>query len=136
MCSIPLLLKRGKPECSSLDNGPEFSAAPLQAWLRRVGIQPIRIYPRSPWENDYNERFNGTLRHEVLNAEWFATTLSACVPRCLKRYLRNRKSVAQLQGASPHSNFNEQNPTYELALKQLSLNDRYRKHKRRIDRQS
>lgn len=57
----PLVLKRGKPEYSSLDNGPEFSAAPLQDWLRRVGIQPIRIYPGSPWENGYNERFNGAM---------------------------------------------------------------------------
>ena len=29
--------------------------------------------PGSPWENGYNERFNGTLRHEVLNTEWFTT---------------------------------------------------------------
>jgi putative transposase len=41
--------------------GPEFAAAPFQDWLSRVGIQPIRIYPGSPWENGYNERFNGTL---------------------------------------------------------------------------
>ncbi|MGA9444702.1 MAG: integrase core domain-containing protein, partial [Methyloceanibacter sp.] len=59
------------------DNGPEFSAAPFQDWLRRVGITPMQIYPGSPWENGYNERFNGTLRREVLNAEWFATTRQA-----------------------------------------------------------
>jgi transposase InsO family protein len=29
----------------------------------------MQIYPGSPWENGYNERFNGTLRKEVLNAE-------------------------------------------------------------------
>jgi transposase InsO family protein len=34
----------------------------------------MQIYPGSPWENGYNERFNGTLRKEVLNAEWFHTT--------------------------------------------------------------
>ena len=37
----------------------------------------MQIYPGSPWENGYNERFNGTLRREVLNAEWFATTRQA-----------------------------------------------------------
>ncbi|MFA9474022.1 MAG: integrase core domain-containing protein [Filomicrobium sp.] len=31
----------------------------------------IQIYPGLPWENGCNERFNGTLRREVLNAEWF-----------------------------------------------------------------
>lgn len=75
----PLLLQRGRPEYIRSDNGPEFVAAPFQDWLRRVGIQPIRIYPGSPWENGYNERFNGTLRHELLNAEWFTTTRQAQV---------------------------------------------------------
>ena len=43
----------------------------LQAWLRTVHVKPIYIYPGSPWENGYNERFNGTLRHEVLDPEVF-----------------------------------------------------------------
>ena len=59
--------------------GPEFLAEQFQDWLRRVGIEPIRIYPGSPRENGYNERFNGTLRREVLNAVWFATTRQAQV---------------------------------------------------------
>ena len=69
----PLLLKHGKPEHIRSDNGPEFVASSLQDWLVGVGIQPLQIYPGSPWENGYNERFNGTLRREVLNAEWFAS---------------------------------------------------------------
>jgi len=73
----PLLLRRGKPEYLRSDNGPEFSSAPFKDWLLRVGITPIQIYPGSPWENGYNERFNGTLRREILNAEWFATTRQA-----------------------------------------------------------
>jgi putative transposase len=73
----PLLLRRGKPEYLRSDNGPEFSSAPFKDWLLRVGITPIQIYPGSPWENGYNERFNGTLRREILNAEWFATTKQA-----------------------------------------------------------
>ena len=68
-----LILKRGKPRFIRSDNGPEFIAEHLQTWLRKVGIEPIQIYPGSPWENGYNERFNGTLRNEVLNAEWFHT---------------------------------------------------------------
>jgi transposase InsO family protein len=69
----PLLLKHGKPEHIRSDNGPEFIAAGLQDWLTKVGIKPLRIYPGSPWENGYNERFNGTLRREILNAEWFTS---------------------------------------------------------------
>ena len=59
------------------DKGPEFIPQHLQKWLKRVGIQPMQIYPGSPWENGCNERFNGTLRREVLNAEWFQTTNQA-----------------------------------------------------------
>ena len=69
----PLLLKHGKPDHIRSDNGPEFIAAGLQDWLSKVGIKPLRIYPGSPWENGYNERFNGTLRREILNAEWFTS---------------------------------------------------------------
>lgn len=39
----------------------------------------MQIFPGSPWENGYNERFNGTLPWEVLNAEWFHTTKQAQV---------------------------------------------------------
>ena len=66
-----LLLRYGKPEFIRFDNCGEFVAEHLQEWLRRVGVTPIQIYPGSPWENAYNERFNGTLRREVLNSQWF-----------------------------------------------------------------
>lgn len=84
----PLLLARGKPAYLRSDNGSEFAGAAFQDWLRRVGINPIRIYPGSPWENGYNERFNGTLRREVLNAEWFASTRQAqtVINQWLKQY--------------------------------------------------
>ena len=65
----PLFIKHGKPEFIRSVNGPEFVAAQLLEWLQRVYIKSIHIYPGSPWKNGYNERFNGTLRQEVLNAE-------------------------------------------------------------------
>ena len=73
----PLFIKHGKPEYIRSDNGSEFVATALQEWLIKIGIKPIQIYPGSPWGNGYNERFNGTLRHEILNAEWFSTTKQA-----------------------------------------------------------
>ncbi|WP_227271343.1 transposase [Roseobacter weihaiensis] len=39
----------------------------------------MQIYPGSPWEDGYNERFNGTLSREILNAEWFHSTKQAQV---------------------------------------------------------
>ena len=84
----PLFLKHGRPEFIRSDNGPEFIAENFQTWLTRVGIKPIRIYPGSPWENGYNERFNGTLGREVLNAEWFTSIRQAqiVIETWLKQY--------------------------------------------------
>ena len=84
----PLFLKHGKPHYIRSDNGSEFIARDLQTWLKKVGIKPIQIYPGSPWENGYNERFNGTLRREVLNIEWFSTIKQAqiVINKWLKQY--------------------------------------------------
>ena len=83
-----LILSRGKPDFIRSDNGKEFTAEALQTWLKKIGVQPIQIYPGSPWENGYNERFNGTLRREVLNAEWFSTIDQAktVIGKWLKQY--------------------------------------------------
>ena len=56
----PLLLRQGTLEYIRSDNGPEFVAEAILGWLTKVGINPIRIYPGSPRENGYNERFNGS----------------------------------------------------------------------------
>jgi len=86
-----LLMKHGKPEFIRSDNGPKFLAAHLQDWLKRVGVKPIHIYPGSPWENGYNERFNGTLRRQVLNVEWFHSTKQAQV--VINTWLRHYKKI-------------------------------------------
>ena len=92
----PLLLKHGKPDHIRSDNGPEFIAGHLQDWLTKVGIKPLRIYPGSPWENGYNERFNGTLRREILNAEWFTSLHQAqtVINIWLRQYNRIRPHQA------------------------------------------
>ncbi len=105
----PLLLKHGKPKYIRSDNGPEFIAAALQLWLTKVGIKPIQIYPGSPWENGYNERFNGTLCHEVLNAEWFATTKQAQI--VIDTWLRQYNHVR------PHRSLNMRPPVPETVAK-------------------
>ena len=103
-----LLMKHGKPEFIRSDNGPEFIAVQLQGWLRRVGIQPMQIYPGSPWENGYNERFNGTLRREVLNAEWFHSTKQAQV--AINVWLRQYNQIR------PHHSLNMRPPVPETLL--------------------
>jgi len=66
-----LMLLRGVPEHIRSDNGPEFTAKVLRAWLQAVGAKTLYLEPGSPWENDYNESFNGKLRDECLNQEIF-----------------------------------------------------------------
>lgn len=61
----------GFPRYLRSDNGPEFIAAAIQEWLAQQGIQTAYIEPGKPWQNGVNESFNGRLRDECLNQEWF-----------------------------------------------------------------
>ena len=64
--------ERGLPEAIVLDNGPEFRGRALAAWSEeRLEF----IQPGKPVQNAYVESFNGRLRDECLNANWF-TSLS------------------------------------------------------------
>ena len=74
-----LFTKRGAPKHLRSDNGPEFTARLVRRWLARVGVQTLFIEPGSPWENGYNESFNGKLRDEFLNGEIFYTLSEAVV---------------------------------------------------------
>jgi transposase InsO family protein len=40
------------------DNGPEFVAKAVQAWIHAVGAKTAYIEPGSAWENGYIESFN------------------------------------------------------------------------------
>ena len=62
-----LFVRHGPPEYLRSDNGPEFTAKLVRRWLERVGVETLFIEPGSPWENGYNESFNGKLRDELLN---------------------------------------------------------------------
>ena len=70
-CLSNLFLIYGLPEHIRSDNGPEFTATAVREWLERLGVRTAFIEPGSPWENGYNESFNGKLRDELLNREIF-----------------------------------------------------------------
>jgi len=74
-----LFLHHGPPEHIRSDNGPEFVAKAVRHWLGRLQVKPAFITPGSPWENGYNESFNGKLRDECLNMEIFTTLKEAQV---------------------------------------------------------
>jgi len=100
-----LFIYRGLPGFIRSDNGPEFTAKAVRYWLERLGVQTLFIESGSPWENGYNESFNGKLRDELLNGEIFTTLLEAQV------LIENwRKEYNQFR---PHSSLNYRPPAPE-----------------------
>jgi transposase InsO family protein len=72
-----LFLTEGIPEYIRSDNGSEFVAKSIQDFLQQIQVKTAYITPGSPWENGFNERFNGILRDELLNGEMFYTIKEA-----------------------------------------------------------
>ena len=70
---------RGVPAHVRSDNGPEFIARAIHAWVSAAGLETLYIAPGAPWENGYAESFNSKVRDELLNAEEFASLLEAQV---------------------------------------------------------
>ncbi len=74
-----LFAEHGPPANLRSDNGPEFTARVVRQWLGELGVKTLFIEPGSPWENGYNESFNGTLRNELLKREIFCSLEEAKV---------------------------------------------------------
>jgi len=74
-----LFLAHGTPAHIRSDQGPEFIAEAVKAWIAGVGARTAYIEKASPWENGYVESFNGKLRDELLNGEVFNTLREAQV---------------------------------------------------------
>lgn len=65
-----LLAMGGVPKHIRSDNGPEFIANKLRAWLRRV-VSTLSIKPGNPWENGSAESFLSRFRDECVALEVF-----------------------------------------------------------------
>jgi putative transposase len=74
-----LFERHWKPELLRSDNGREFIAESLAEWLAGQGVKTAFIEKGSPQQNAFVERFNGTMRDEVLNGEEFNSLLEAQV---------------------------------------------------------
>ena len=71
--------QHGAPEFIRSDNGSEFIAHQLQAWLAAEKIKTTYIEPASPWQNGFVESFHGRFRDECLNREQLWTLTEARV---------------------------------------------------------
>ena len=103
-----LFIQRGIPEHIRSDNGSEFTAKAVRQWLKALGVITLYITPGSPWENGYNESFNGKLRDEVLNVEIFDTLLEAKV--LIERWRQHYNHVR------PHSSLGYKPPAPETVI--------------------
>lgn len=90
-----LFVRHRAPDHIRSDNGSEFTAKAVRDWLHRVEVKTLYIAPGSPWENGYNESFNGKLRDELLNGEIFYSLKEAQV--LVERWRRHYNSIR------PHS---------------------------------
>ncbi len=97
-----LMSWHGRPTYLRSDNGPEFVATRVKQWLETSGVQTTFIEPGKPWQNGTNESFNGKLRDECLNVEWFRNLRQAKIIVEGWRYHYNEDR--------PHSSLNYQTP--------------------------
>jgi putative transposase len=112
-----LIKERGTPAYLRSDNGPELIARRVRMWLAAKGVQTLYIEPGSPWQNAKAESFNGRLRDECLNMEWFRNLTEAQVIVEGWRHFYNEER--------PHSSLSYKRPVefrhdYERQQKQQS----------------
>lgn len=100
-----LFVRHGPPDHIRSDNGSEFTAKAVRAWLSEMGVSTLFIEPGSPWENGYNESFNGKLRDECLAGELFYTLREAQI--LIERWRRHYNTVR------PHSSLGYRPPAPE-----------------------
>jgi len=99
--------------CFPPDNGPEFTSKMVREWLSKVGVKTLFIEPGSPWENGYNESFNGKLRDELLNREIFYSLKEVQI--LTEQWRREYNRVR------PHSSRGYRPPVPEAIMPRLQL---------------
>jgi putative transposase len=100
---LQLAPAHGTPAYLRSDNGSEFVAVIVQAWLAQRQIQTLYIDPGCPWQNGKDERFNGTVRDECLNMHLFASVAEARVRlEAFRRHYNDDR---------PHSRLGYQTPS-------------------------
>ena len=99
---------RGLPDEIHVDHGPEFVCRAVRSWCEKQRVLLRYIEPGRPMQNGHIESFNGRLRDECLNANWFLNLASA---RNQLEYWRSDYNQAR-----PHSALGYQTPNEFAAL--------------------
>jgi putative transposase len=72
-----IAVDRGHPAWLTLDNGPEFQGAMSDAWAHEHGVRLAFIDRGKPIQNAMVESYNGRMRDESLNVNWWSTITEA-----------------------------------------------------------
>jgi putative transposase len=103
-----LFVLRGVPGHVRSDDGPEFVAKAVQAWITAVGARTADIAPGGPWENGYVESFNARLRDELLDGEIFYSLREAQI--VIESWRRHYNHVR------PHASLGYRAPAPEVVV--------------------
>ena len=71
-----VISRRGTPRYS-FEQRARICISALLEWIVDQGIETALIDPGKPWQNGTTESFNGKLRDECLNMEWFRNRTEA-----------------------------------------------------------
>lgn len=69
----------GLPKSIRVDNGPEFISRQLDLWAYRNGVTLDFSRPGKPTDNSFVEAFNGKVRAECIDQNWFLSLADAQV---------------------------------------------------------
>lgn len=97
-----LKMFRGLPKVIVVDNGSEFSGRAMDEWAHKNNVKLDFIRPGKPVENAFIESFNGKIRDECLNENWFSSLEDAArtIEEWRIDYNKNRPH-SSLGGLSP-----------------------------------
>jgi len=112
------IAERGaSPDSLTVDNGSEFAGPAMEAWAIQTGVQLCFIRPGRRVENGFIESFNGRLRDECLNVEWFPALAEA------------RKKLAEWRDhykyRRPHCALDDRAPAAFASLHQDTRRERF-----------
>jgi putative transposase len=97
-----VIADRGRPQRIVLDNGSELTSRHFLAWGIEQRIDLHHIQPGKPVQNAFIESFNGKLRDECLNTNWFRNLWEA------RRRIANWRT--EYNRERPHSSLDYRTP--------------------------
>jgi len=90
------------PRTIRLDNGPEFVSRALDLWAYRNGVVLDFSRPGKPTDNSFVEAFNGKVRAECIDQNWFLSLADA--------RLKCEAFRHEYNGDRPHSSIGHKTP--------------------------